>query len=361
MTRVDKDAIAGLLKGRTVLVTGGDGFVGSHLVETLLGYDANVHVLVRPTSSGMLHNTGHVQRKATIHRADLTDKQAILQTLKVLKSFGDQAVIFHLGAQAHVGECWNRPYETLSANVLGVMNLLQSIVDLDMDVYRVDTAGSSEEYGNVREEMRDQYRFDTNGGLILDERLAGESPERLRDREARGRLPHPQLPRRLRGADRRDADVQQLRAAPEPAVHHADHHHPGPDARRDHPGLRAVAARLLLRQGRGARPHLRRALRHPGRRLRVRLRVDDLDPRLVPAHHPDRPGARRTGAPRSSRPTRRGGRASARARSRSSRVDFSKFNQLTGWTPEYSWEDGVRETIKWYAEHRERWATRIDW
>jgi len=36
----------------------------------------------------MLHNTGHVQKKATIHRADLTDKQAILQTLKILKAFG---------------------------------------------------------------------------------------------------------------------------------------------------------------------------------------------------------------------------------------------------------------------------------
>src|SRR5207249_11333236 len=43
------------------------------------------------------------------------------------------------------------------------------------------------------------------------------------------------------------------------------------------------------------------------------------------------------------------------------RVDYSKFNKLTGWTPEYSWEEGVRESIKWSAEHRERWATRIDW
>jgi len=32
VTRIDKDSVAALLKGRTVLVTGGDGFVGSHLV-----------------------------------------------------------------------------------------------------------------------------------------------------------------------------------------------------------------------------------------------------------------------------------------------------------------------------------------
>ena len=234
MTQVDKDAVAGLLKGRTVLVTGGDGFVGSHLVEALLGYDANVHVLVRPTSSGMLHNTGHVQKKATIHRADLTDKQAILQTLKILKSFGDQAVIFHLGAQAHVGECWNRPYETLSANVLGVMNLLQSIVDLDMDVYRVDTAGSSEEYGNIREEMRDQYRFDDNGGLILDER----SPVNPQSVYATAKVAADFLTRNYHAAYGVPTVVTRMfnnyGPRQSPRFITADHHHPGPDSRRDH-------------------------------------------------------------------------------------------------------------------------------
>ena len=39
-----------------------------------------------------------------------------------------------------------------------------------MDLYKFDTAGTSEEYGNVHPEMTDQYRFDKNGGLILDER-----------------------------------------------------------------------------------------------------------------------------------------------------------------------------------------------
>jgi dTDP-D-glucose 4,6-dehydratase len=29
--------------------------------------------------------------------------------------------------------------------------------------------------------------------------------------------------------------------------------------------------------------------------------------------------------------------------------------------PQYSWEDGLRETIKWYAENRDRWLQRIDW
>lgn len=133
------------LQGHPVLVTGADGFVGSHLVEELLRHEARVHVLVRATSSGMLHNLAALRRRITIHRADLSDKQAVLGVLKVLRSDGDRPIIFHLGAQAHVGECWARPYETLAANVTGTVNLLQSIVDLDLDIFRLDTAGSSED------------------------------------------------------------------------------------------------------------------------------------------------------------------------------------------------------------------------
>ena len=43
------------------------------------------------------------------------------------------------------------------------------------------------------------------------------------------------------------------------------------------------------------------------------------------------------------------------------RVDYAKLNRLTGWVPQYSWEAGVLETVRWYAEHRERWIGRVDW
>ena len=68
------------------------------------------------------------------------------------------------------GECWARPYETLTANVTGTVNLLQSIVDLDLDIFRLDTAGSSKDNGNVREDVRYDYRFTSDGALVLDER-----------------------------------------------------------------------------------------------------------------------------------------------------------------------------------------------
>ena len=45
------------------------------------------------------------------------------------------------------------------ANTVGTLNLLQSIVDLDVELEKFDTAGTSEEYGNVRETVRASPRL----------------------------------------------------------------------------------------------------------------------------------------------------------------------------------------------------------
>lgn len=47
--------------GRTVLVTGADGFMGSHLTEALVTLGMPVHAFVRATSSGALNNIGHLK------------------------------------------------------------------------------------------------------------------------------------------------------------------------------------------------------------------------------------------------------------------------------------------------------------
>src|SRR6185369_7965593 len=96
--------------GRTVLVTGADGFMGSHLTEALVHLGAHVHAFVRATSSGALNNIGHVRRQLKVHFADLTDRASIDYLVKELCGAKDRPYVFHLGAQAHVGESWHRPY-----------------------------------------------------------------------------------------------------------------------------------------------------------------------------------------------------------------------------------------------------------
>src|SRR5205823_1524904 len=156
---------------RTVLVTGADGFMGSHLTEALVGIGARVHAFVRATSSGALNNIGHLRGRLKVHFADLTDKTSVDYLIRELKEGApDRPYVFHLGAQAHVGESWHRPYETVMANVVGTLNLLQSIVDHGLELEKLDTAGTSEEYGNVREAAAHHPDFDEDGAVDFAER-----------------------------------------------------------------------------------------------------------------------------------------------------------------------------------------------
>src|SRR5215467_7546383 len=88
---------------RTCLVTGADGFMGSHLTEALVALGANVVAFVRATSSGALNNIGHLRRDLTVVFADLVDKTSIDHLMRAhVVPAPDKPYIFHLGAQAHV-------------------------------------------------------------------------------------------------------------------------------------------------------------------------------------------------------------------------------------------------------------------
>jgi dTDP-glucose 4,6-dehydratase len=43
------------------------------------------------------------------------------------------------------------------------------------------------------------------------------------------------------------------------------------------------------------------------------------------------------------------------------RVGHEKLTRETGWQPLVTWEDGILQTIRWFAENRRRWIGRVDW
>src|ERR1043166_4840629 len=110
-----RSEFAEFYEGRTVLVTGADGFMGSHLTDALVSLGAKVHAFVRATSSGALNNIGHLRNELRVHFADLTDKTSIDFLVRELREAPDRPYVFHLGAQAHVHEPWHRPYEPVVA------------------------------------------------------------------------------------------------------------------------------------------------------------------------------------------------------------------------------------------------------
>src|SRR3954464_835468 len=86
-------------EGRTCLVTGADGFMGSHLTDALVELGANVVAFVRATSSGALNNIGHLRSQVAVKFADLTDKTSIDYLVKELRDAGGaRPYVFHLGA-----------------------------------------------------------------------------------------------------------------------------------------------------------------------------------------------------------------------------------------------------------------------
>src|SRR5438874_12034509 len=91
-----------LYEGRTCVVTGADGFMGSHLTDALVELGATVHAFVRANSSGALNNIGHLRERLKVHFADLTDRTSVDYLVRELRTTPDRPYVFHLGAQAHV-------------------------------------------------------------------------------------------------------------------------------------------------------------------------------------------------------------------------------------------------------------------
>src|SRR3954465_11280475 len=346
--------------GRTCVVTGADGFMGSHLTDALLELDADVVAFVRATSSGALNNIGRQRsRLARVEFADLTDKTSVDYMIRGLKNAADRPYLFHLGAQAHVGESWHRPYETVMANTVGTLNLLQSIVDHGLELEKFDTAGTSEEYGNVHEDVAHHHDFDEEGGLILHERS-------------------PINPKSIYATSKVAADFLTM-----------NYH--------DAFGLPGVVTRMFNNYGPRQNPRYITGTIITQALTRETIELGQLDPIRDFCFCTDGVRGRLMGAARGipgdlyvygqgqnvsmrdwAELILRVGRdngywegrelvtSAERYRPGASegmalRVGFEKLNRGRGGEPHVSWEEGVLKTIAWYAENRDRWIGRVDW
>ena len=137
-------------KNLRAVVTGGAGFIGSHLVEKLLALGADVAIIDNFLyGSKIEHLRG--QKKLTICEGDVRDTKVVSRVLK------NKDVVFHLAACVGVEETQMSPLEVLDVEIQGTLNVLNQSVN--NDIKRVILASSSEVYGDSLEPMEEDEPF----------------------------------------------------------------------------------------------------------------------------------------------------------------------------------------------------------
>ena len=134
------------MKNKRILITGADGFIGSHLTEALIrqGYNVRTFVLYNSFSSwGWLDHCGEdVEGKFEVFAGDIRDPHGVKEAMR-----GCDAVL-HLAALIAIPYSYHSPDTYVDTNIKGTLNILQAARELN--VRRVIHTSTSEVYGTAR-------------------------------------------------------------------------------------------------------------------------------------------------------------------------------------------------------------------
>lgn len=131
--------------GTRILVTGGTGLIGSHLIEELLKINAKIVVPFRHARKKSYLFTRNLDKKVRLEKVDITNKQKLSQLVSNYRI----DYIFHLAAQTTVVNAFINPYYTLKNNILGTTHILEAAKEYK-HVRGVIVASSDKAYGKTK-------------------------------------------------------------------------------------------------------------------------------------------------------------------------------------------------------------------
>ena len=142
-----------------VLITGGAGFIGSHLCDSLVAAGNEVSILDN-LSTGSEGNIAHLKGKIQVNQGDIRDKELVEKLTK------DSDLILHMAAALGVDNILENPIESISTNFYGSEVVLNTALKFDK---RIVIASTSEIYGkNTKSQLSE-----------TDDRIVG-TPQKLR-------------------------------------------------------------------------------------------------------------------------------------------------------------------------------------
>lgn len=135
-----------MFKNKKVLVTGSDGFIGSHLVEALIDEGCNIRAFVYYNS---FNNWGWLDtlpneklKKIEIFSGDIRDSNGVRTAMK------DIDIVFHLAALIAIPFSYHSPDSYIDTNIKGTLNILQAAKDFKIE--RTLITSTSEVYGTAQ-------------------------------------------------------------------------------------------------------------------------------------------------------------------------------------------------------------------
>lgn len=134
------------LKGKRILVTGADGFIGSHLTEELIrqGHDVKAFVYYNSFNSwGWLdHAPKEILNQLEVFSGDIRDPYGVKRAME------DCQVVIHLAALIAIPYSYHSPDTYVDTNIKGTLNVLQAAKELNIE--KVVHTSTSEVYGTAQ-------------------------------------------------------------------------------------------------------------------------------------------------------------------------------------------------------------------